>query len=47
VVTITKYDAVKGRIKGTFTADLMEVGKLTAANIKDGAFEVLRMPDEK
>jgi hypothetical protein len=46
IVTITKYDPVGGRIKGTFNAMLQESGSLITGNISAGAFEVRRDTDE-
>lgn len=39
-VNVLKYDAVGGRIKGNFTADLMEETSITTATIQSGAFDV-------
>jgi len=46
IVTITKYDPVGGRIKGTFSAMLQESGSLITGNISAGAFEVRRETDD-
>jgi hypothetical protein len=43
-VNITKYDAVNGRVKGTFYGNL--IYNITTATISAGAFEVTRTDDE-
>lgn len=45
-VTVTKYDPVGGRIKGTFFANLQEAGSITTGDIYAGNFEVVRVQDE-
>jgi len=45
-VTITKYDAVGGRIKGGFAGDLQAAGSLETATISSGAYEVRRDTDQ-
>ncbi len=45
-VTITKYDAVGGRIKGGFAGDLQAAGSLETATISAGAYEVRRDTDQ-
>ena len=46
VITITQYDPVGGRIKGTFSALLQETFSVTEGKITAGAFEVVRVQDE-
>lgn len=45
-VTITKMDAVGGKIKGGFAGDLQAAGSLETATISSGAYEVLRGVDQ-
>lgn len=47
VITVTQYDPVGGRIKGTFSALLQETFSVSIGRITAGAFEVVRVQDEQ
>jgi len=46
IITVTQYDPVEGRIKGTFSGKLQESTSITTATVDHGTFEVKRMDDE-
>jgi len=46
IITITKYDPVGGRIKGTFSGKMAEEGGITTALISNASFEVKRAADQ-
>jgi hypothetical protein len=45
-IIITQYDAVGGRIKGTFSGSVKESNAVSTTPITGGYFDVLRKPDE-